>query len=173
MKQEDQREPIHRLLAHLGKTYIILLKELDAYFGSPLSMNEKVVLQVLDEEAICIKEVSARTGLALSTLTHVFDRMEGKRLIRRGHSRADRRIVRIELDVAGRRLKSKFGTLIEEISTGWLDMFPEKERRVVTRALERGARVLLAEAQDAEEPPRSSTESMLATAARLWKNGND
>ena len=58
MKKKEQLKLIQDYVNLLGKTYIILLSSLDEFFGATLSTNEKVVLQVLDEEPISIKEVS-------------------------------------------------------------------------------------------------------------------
>ena len=137
MNEKERVKVIQDYVNLMGKTYIILLSSLDEFLGSPLSTNEKVVLQILDEEPISIKEVSLRTGLALSTLTNVFDKMEDKRLVKRRHSRTDRRMVMIELDVAGRRLQARFNDLIKQISSAWLDRLPEEDVNRFTSSLEK------------------------------------
>ncbi len=143
MKKEEELERLQNLVTLLGKTYIVLLSSLDGLFGAPLSMNEKVVLQILGDEPVSVKDVSLRTGLALSTLTNVFDRMEGKRLVRRRHSRSDRRVVKIELDVAGRRLRTKFRNLIKQIASGLVEVLPERDREEFASLLEEAARFFL------------------------------
>ena len=135
----------------LGKTYIILLSSLDRFCSAPLSTNEKVVLQILDEKAIPIKEISQRTGLALSTLTSVIDKMEDKRLVRRRQSRTDRRMVKVELAVSGLRVKLKFNRLIEQISVSLLEILGDKDRRVFTAVLEKTAQAISSETGGAEE----------------------
>jgi DNA-binding MarR family transcriptional regulator len=142
MKREDQLELIQDIVTLVGTSYIVLLSSLDGLFGAPLSTNEKVVLQMLDEEPVSIKDVSLRTGLALSTLTNVFDKMEEKRLVKRRHSRRDRRVVKIELDVAGRRLRKKFNRLIRQIAFGLAEALPEGDRQDLPSVLEKVGRFL-------------------------------
>ena len=136
MSEKDQIKLLQDYINLLGKTYIILLSSLDDFFGAPLSTNEKLVLQVLDENPISIKEISLRTGLALSTLTNVFDKMEEKKLVRRRHSRTDRRMVEIEMEMAGRRLKTKFNNLIKQVSSSLLAMLSEEDRSCFASALD-------------------------------------
>jgi len=168
MREKEQLELIQDYVNLMGKTYIILLSSLDEFLGSPLSTNEKVVLQILDEEPISIKEVSLRTGLALSTLTNVFDKMEEKRLVKRRHSRTDRRMVKIELDVTGRRLKLKFNDLVKQISSTMLEILSEEDRRDFTSALERTAGILAAETGNFRDMLESLIEPLKMTLARQF-----
>ncbi len=142
MEEKDHSILIQDYINLLGKTYIIMLSSLDEFFGAPLSTNEKVVLQILDDEPISMKEISIRTGLALSTLTSVIDKMEDKRLVRRRHSRTDRRMVKIDLAVSGRRVKTKFNQIVKQMSGILMEILPEEERRDFTSALEKTAAFL-------------------------------
>jgi DNA-binding MarR family transcriptional regulator len=169
MKETDRVKVIQDYFNLMGKTYIILLSSLDEFFGATLSMNEKVVMQVLDENPISIKEVSMRTGLALSTLTNVFDKMEEKRLVKRRHSRTDRRMVKIELDVAGRRLQSRFNDLIRQISSTWLERLPEEDRRNFTSALEKTGFFLSVDSQDFQDGLSSLIEPLQITLAKQFR----
>jgi len=169
MKASDRVKLIQNYFNLMGKTYIILLSSLEEFLGAPLSMNEKVVLQVLDENPISIKEVSMRTGLALSTLTNVIDKMEEKRLVRRRHSRTDRRKVKIELDSAGRRLQAKFNDLIMQISSTWLERLPEEDRRNFTSALEKTGFFLSVESEDFQDGLSSLIEPLQITLAKQFR----
>ena len=142
MKKKDQIHLVQDYVNFMGKVYIILLSSLDEFFGSPLSTNEKVVLQILDEKSISMKEISQRTGLALSTLTNIIDKMEEKKLVRRRHSSRDRRMVKIELAVAGRRLKTRFNKLIELMSTNFIEILSESDRANFVSALEKITQVM-------------------------------
>ena len=169
MKETDQLKLVQDYVNLMGKTYIILLSSLDEFFGASLSTNEKVVLQILDEEPISIKEISLRTGLALSTLTNVIDKMENKRLVRRCPSRSDRRMVKIELEVAGRRLKSKFNSLIKHISSMLLDILPEEDRSNFTSALEKTAHTMSIETGQVGDVLGSMIEPLRVTLASQFK----
>jgi DNA-binding MarR family transcriptional regulator len=169
MKENDQVKLIQDYVNLLGKTYIILLSSLDEFFGATLSTNEKVVLQILDVTPISIKEVSMRTGLALSTLTSVFDKMEDKRLVKRRQSRTDRRMVMIELDVAGRRLQSRFKNLINHLSSILLESLPEEDRRNFTSALEKAGSFFSVDSDDFQDGLSSLIEPLQITLARHFR----
>ncbi len=169
MGKQDQLKVIQDYVNLMGKTYIILLSSLDDFFGAPLSTNEKVVLQILDEDPISIKEISLRTGLALSTLTNVIDKMEEKRLVGRRHSRSDRRMVKIELDVAGRRVKSKFNSLVKQMSGALLDMLSEDDRKNFASALENTARTMSVEGDKMQDLLGSLIEPMKITLTRQFR----
>jgi DNA-binding MarR family transcriptional regulator len=169
MKENDQIKLIQDYVNLLGKTYIILLSSLDEFFGATLSTNEKVVLQVLDENPISIKEVSMRTGLALSTLTNVFDKMEEKRLVKRRHSKTDRRMVKIELDVAGRRLQSRFNNLINQISSTLMASLPQSDRESFASALEKTRRFLAVDTGDFQDGLASLIEPLQITLASQFR----
>lgn len=169
MKKGERVKLIQDYFNLMGKTYIILLSSLDEFHGSPLSMNEKVVMQVLDENPISIKEVSMRTGLALSTLTNVLDKMEEKRLVKRRHSRTDRRRVKIELAGAGRRLQARFNELIRQISSTWLKRLPEEDRRNFTTALEKTGFFLSVDSEDFQDGLSSLIEPLEITLAKQFR----
>lgn len=169
MKKSERVKLIQDYFNLMGKTYIILLSSLDEFHGSPLSMNEKVVMQVLDENPISIKEVSMRTGLALSTLTNVLDKMEEKRLVKRRHSRTDRRRVKIELAGAGRRLQARFNELIEQISSTWLERLPEEDQAKFTAALEKTGFFLSVDSEDFQDGLSSLIEPLEITLAKQFR----
>jgi len=169
MKENDQLRLIQDYVNLLGKTYIILLSSLDEFFGAALSTNEKVVLQILDEAPISIKEVSMRTGLALSTLTNVLDKMEEKRLVKRRHSKTDRRMVKIELDVSGRRLQSRFNNLVKQLSTTLLESLPREDREHFTSALEKTGFFLSVDRNAFQDGLSSLIEPLQITLAKQLK----
>ena len=169
MKDIERVKVIQDYVNLMGKTYIVLLSSLDEFLGSPLSTNEKVVLQILDEDPISIKEVSLRTGLALSTLTNVFDKMEDKRLVKRRHSRTDRRMVMIELDVAGRRLQARFNDLIKQISSAWLERLPEEDVNNFTSALVKTGFFLSVDSDDFQDGLKCLIEPLQITLAKQFK----
>jgi len=169
MTDKNQAKLIQDYVNLLGKTYIILLSSLDEFFGAPLSTNEKLVLQVLDADPTPIKEISLRTGLALSTLTNVFDKMEDKRLVRRRHSRSDRRMVKIELEVEGNRLKSKFNQLIKQVSITLLEILSEEDRKNFISALEKTSQSLSHDTGQIQEIMGSLIEPLKVTLARQFK----
>lgn len=136
MLSENQLNLVEDYMNFLGKMYIILLSSLDEIYEGSISINEKIILQILDDSPIPIKEISLRTGLAVSTLTHVIDKMENKKLIRRKNSPEDRRVINIELAEAGKALKSDFNQLIRKISAVLLEVLSETDRDNFISSLE-------------------------------------
>ncbi len=169
MKKKDQIHLVQDYVNFMGKVYIILLSSLDEFFGSPLSTNEKVVLQILDEKSISMKEISQRTGLALSTLTNIIDKMEEKKLVRRRHSSRDRRMVKIELAVAGRRLKTRFNKLIELMSTNFIEILSESDRANFVSALEKITQVMASESGKIQDTFEDLIEPMRITLSAQFK----
>jgi len=169
VKKKDQIHLVQDYVNFMGKVYIILLSSLDEFFGSPLSTNEKVVLQILDEKSISMKEISQRTGLALSTLTNIIDKMEEKKLVRRRHSSRDRRMVKIELAVAGRRLKTRFNKLIELMSTNFIEILSESDRANFVSALEKITQVMASESGKIQDTFEDLIEPMRITLSAQFK----
>jgi len=169
VKKQDQIDLVQDYMNFLGKIYIILLSSLDDFSGASLSTNEKVVLQVLDDKAISMKDISQRTGLALSTLTNIIDKMEEKKLVKRRHSRRDRRMVKIELATTGRRIKTKFNKLIKIMSSTLLDLFSEEDRRNFLAALEKITQVMPLEPNDVQDNIAHLAEPFRITMANQLK----
>ncbi len=142
MKEVDGVTLVQEYVNLLGRMYIILLSTLDDFAGVPLSTNEKIVLQILEERPASMKEVALMTGLALSTLTNVIDNMEEKQLVRRRPSRTDRRMIKIELKAEGRRVKSSFNSLVQLISSNLLAILSDRDRAAFIKALEVTKRAL-------------------------------
>ncbi len=169
MNQDHELKVIQDYINFLGKLYIILLSSLDEFCNKPLSTNEKVVLQILDEVPISIKEISLRTGLALSTLTNVIDKMEEKQLVKRRHSQKDRRMVEIELEVAARQIKAKFNNLIKELSSSLLGILSEEDIKNFTTSLEKMTTMLFAHSNKIQDILSSLEEPFKLVVASQFK----
>jgi len=169
VKKQDQIDLVQDYMNFLGKIYIILLSSLDSFSDTSLSTNEKVVLQILDETAISMKDISQRTGLALSTLTNIIDKMEEKKLVKRRHSRKDRRMVKIELATTGRRIKTRFNKLISVISSTLLDILAEEDRRHFVAALQRISQVMSVEPAGVQESIAGLVEPFRITMASQFR----
>jgi len=68
--------------------------------GSQLAALEKL----FPEDGLTIGELSKRMGLHASTLTGLVDRLEKDKLVYRGRSKSDRRVVKIFLTPTGREI---------------------------------------------------------------------
>jgi hypothetical protein len=78
-------------------------------------------------------------------------------------------MVMIELDVAGRRLQSRFNDLIKQISSTWLERLPEEGRQNFTSALEKTGFFLSVDSQDFQDGLSSLIEPLQITLAKQFK----
>lgn len=86
------------------------------------------ILYVLwQEDSIAIKELSNKTGLALTTLTSMLDRMEKMDLIKRTLDKTDRRKILIILTEKSISLKVVYYEVSEEMSEIFYNKFNKEE----------------------------------------------
>jgi DNA-binding MarR family transcriptional regulator len=129
----DQIDVIQDYFQLIGKTYTILLSSLEDGFNVSLSMNEKVVLQVLDAFPLPIKEVGLRTGLASSTLSNVIDSLADKNILVKRPSAIDKRYTTVELAELGEQIQLKLNSVIRQICTVLVHHFQEQDREELVR----------------------------------------
>ena len=86
------------------------------------------ILYVLwQEDSIAIKELSNKTGLALTTLTSMLDRMEKMDLIKRTFEKTDRRKILIILTEKAISLKDVYYEVSEKMSEIFYNKFSKEE----------------------------------------------
>lgn len=86
------------------------------------------ILYVLwQEDSIAIKELSNKTGLALTTLTSMLDRMEKMDLIKRTLDKTDRRKILIILTEKSISLKDVYYEVSEKMSEIFYNKFSKEE----------------------------------------------
>ena len=86
------------------------------------------ILYVLwQEDSIAIKELSNKTGLALTTLTSMLDRMEKMDLIKRTFDKTDRRKILIILTEKSISLKDVYYKVSEKMSEIFYNKFSKEE----------------------------------------------
>lgn len=96
------------------------------------------ILYVLwEEDNIPIRQLSARTGLAKTTLTSMLDRLENLGHIKRKYSSSDRRIVRITLTEKAKNLKSNYEKVSSEMNEIFYNGFTDGEITAFENYLER------------------------------------
>ena len=79
------------------------------------------------EDSIAIKELSNKTGLALTTLTSMLDRMEKMDLIKRTFDKTDRRKILIILTEKAISLKDVYYEVSEKMSEIFYNKFSKEE----------------------------------------------
>lgn len=86
------------------------------------------ILHVLwENDNISIKELSARTGLAINTLTTMLERMQGKNLIEKRTDEKDKRKTIIILIDYAKSLKKEYDVISEEIISVFYKNFSHNE----------------------------------------------
>ena len=103
--------------------HILSEKNIDAFNGAQGSL-----LYILwQEDGIPIRELSRRSGLAVTSLTGMLDRMEAAGLIYRDRGDKDRRKVLIFLTDNARSLEKGYNEVTEEIENIYYKGFSEEE----------------------------------------------
>ena len=103
--------------------HILSDKNIDAFNGAHGSL-----LYILwQEDGIPIRELSRRSGLAVTSLTGMLDRMEAAGLIYRDRGDKDRRKVLIFLTDNARSLEKDYNEVTEEIENIYYKGFSEEE----------------------------------------------
>ena len=86
------------------------------------------ILHVLwENDNISIKELSARTGLAINTLTTMLERMQGKNLREKRTDEKDKRKTIIILTDYAKSLKKEYDVISEEIISVFYKNFSHNE----------------------------------------------
>lgn len=86
------------------------------------------ILHVLwENDNISIKELSARTGLAINTLTTMLERMQGKNLIEKRTDEKDKRKTIIILTDYAKSLKKEYDVISKEIISVFYKNFSHNE----------------------------------------------
>ena len=96
------------------------------------------ILHVLwEEDGISIKELSFKTGLAVSTLTKMIDRMEEANLIKRIPDKKDIRKILIKLTEYTNSLKGVYDEISQKMTDYSYDGFSENEIETMERLLKK------------------------------------
>ena len=105
---------LERILAERG---------IDTFNGA----QGRILYVLWQEDNVPISELSRQTGLAMTTLTSMLDRMETAGLVRRSRDSADRRRVRIVLTDEARKLQRDFTEVSDEMNAIHYKGFSEEE----------------------------------------------
>ncbi len=104
---------------------ILAQKNIDAFNGA----QGRILYVLWHEDGIPISELSRETGLAMTTLTGMLDRMETSGLVRRDRGDTDRRKILIFLTESAKALKDDYDEVTKEIGDIYYKGFSEEEIR--------------------------------------------
>ena len=104
---------------------ILAQKNIDAFNGA----QGRILYVLWHEDGTPISELSRETGLAMTTLTGMLDRMETSGLVRRDRGDTDRRKILIFLTERAKALKDDYDEVTKEIGDIYYKGFSEQEIR--------------------------------------------
>ena len=104
---------------------ILAQKNIDAFNGA----QGRILYVLWHEDGTPISELSRETGLAMTTLTGMLDRMETSGLVRRDRGDTDRRKILIFLTERAKALKDDYDEVTKEIGDIYYKGFSEEEIR--------------------------------------------
>ena len=98
-------------------------KKIDAFNGP----QGRILYVLWQKDGISISSLSKKTGLALTTLTSMLDRMEKLKLLSRQKGEGDRRKTLIYLTKEAKKLEDKYTEVSKEIGDIYYRGFTKKE----------------------------------------------
>ena len=98
-------------------------KKIDAFNGP----QGRILYVLWQKDGISISCLSKKTGLALTTLTSMLDRMEKLKLLSRQKGEGDRRKTLIYLTKEAKKLEDKYTEVSKEIGDIYYQGFTKKE----------------------------------------------
>ena len=102
---------------------ILAQKGIDAFNGA----QGRILFVLWQGDGIPISELSRETGLAMTSLTSMLDRMEASGLVRRQRTSKDRRKVLISLTDEARALEKDYNEVSDEMNGIFYAGFSEAE----------------------------------------------
>ncbi len=127
----------------LARRLVLTAKAMRAHFEARLaaegaSLTFWLVLRNLaEEDALSQRELARRLSVEAPTLTRHLDRMAAEGLVRRVQDTSDRRVTRISLTPAGRKLHRSLASIAEGLLGEFDSLMSERERVVLDRVLSR------------------------------------
>lgn len=115
---------LERILAERG---------VDAFNGP----QGRILFVLWQKDGVPISELSRATGLAMTSLTSMIDRMEASGLVRRDRSDKDRRKVLIYLTDEARGLEKDYDEVSDEMNSIFYQGFSEAEMEQLDGYLQR------------------------------------
>ena len=102
---------------------ILSEKDVDAFNGP----QGRILYVLWQEDGVPIKTISEKSGLAITSLTTMLERMEKSELISRRQDEADRRKTLLFLTQKARNLNQDYDSVSEQMGEIYYDGFTKKE----------------------------------------------
>lgn len=102
---------------------ILAEQNIDAFNGA----QGRILYVLWQQDGIPIREISEKTGLAVTSLTSMLDRMEAAELVRRTDAPGDRRKILIELTEKAKALRPAYDVVSEKMGRILYQGFSDSE----------------------------------------------
>lgn len=112
---------------------ILAKQNIDAFNGA----QGRILYVLWQQDSIPIREISEKTGLAVTSLTSMLDRMEAADLLRRTAAPSDRRKILIELTDKAKALRPEYDAVSEKMGEILYQGFSDDEIAEAERYLSR------------------------------------
>ncbi|WP_051393287.1 MarR family winged helix-turn-helix transcriptional regulator [Glycomyces arizonensis] len=140
---------LHHLLTDLLRTTGLVLMD-RAVPGHPASLSQLFALHELDlRSGLSQRELAERLGLEKSTVSRLVTDLESDGLVRRERDPDNRRLYRLEITDAGRRLHREIASAVHPRYLQWIEGMTPAERE----GLEIGLPALLRAMHGEPRPP--------------------
>ena len=105
---------------------------------SEFNLEDFIVLDLLEETGQCsMGDIATKFSMAASTATGIVDRLVGQKLVKREHSKTDRRKVVLELTAkGGRALQKIWETLMQTLEIP-MSLLTEEEIETLVRIIKK------------------------------------
>ena len=112
---------------------ILAGKDIDAFNGP----QGRILYVLWQEDGVPIKTVSEKSGLAITSLTTMLERMEKSGLIRKEQSESDKRKTLLYLTDTAKALREEYDAVSDEMGKIYYDGFTDDEIKRFEEYLER------------------------------------
>jgi MarR family transcriptional regulator, transcriptional regulator for hemolysin len=127
----------------LARRLVLTAKNMRAHFEARLAAEGSsltfwlVLRNLAEEDGLSQRELAHRLSVEAPTLTRHLDRMAAEGLVRRAQDSVDRRVTRISLAPAGRRMHKSLASIAAELMGEFDSLMTAKEAAVLERVLNR------------------------------------
>ncbi len=130
---DAQAEDLDRAMAELVAKYQFRDRNESVGFG--LSVSQAYALRALGEGPLTMGALASALHLSVSAVTRVVDPLAGRGLVERHRDEGDRRICRVAMTAAGRRLWRRIHGELVDADREVLRRIDASERETVIRAI--------------------------------------
>jgi DNA-binding MarR family transcriptional regulator len=124
----------HRLMDQIAKNKRVYEEACVSFFGVTSSQGSPILSLPL-ENTLRMNELSSVMGVDNSTMTRMVNHLVDKGLVLRKADEKDRRLVRVGLTAAGRKLHEELAGALDNFYKDSLDQIPEEDRKTIIDSL--------------------------------------